>query len=54
MERASKHGWAVVARPRIDCPSSGGFLGHGTAKFRAVFPGDARNIRSVSNVVVLP
>jgi hypothetical protein len=43
-------GWAVIARPRLSASSrySVKLPGSGQVEFRTVFPGDSRNIRSVS------
>jgi hypothetical protein len=63
VQRRAGHSWKNAGRMEIAgrvvtggggrfCGSFFGVLGGG--EFRAVFPGDVRNIRSVSNVITLP
>jgi hypothetical protein len=56
VERLTNRGWKAIARPRLTRSSaSGGSVtvaaGSGTVVLRAVFPGDRRNIRSVSPAI---
>jgi hypothetical protein len=56
IEQRTKHGWKVIARPRLTRSSSSQgsvpvAIGSGTVNLRAVFPGDGRNARSISPVV---
>jgi hypothetical protein len=52
IEDKTASGWALIARPRVSPASTFSFRSaHG--EVRAVFQGDARNIRSVSNVIRL-
>ena len=64
LERRTAHGWVVMDREAIpgtvrhrdsitSCGQAGFFAISRPIELRAVFPGDARNIRSVSNIVVL-
>jgi hypothetical protein len=50
-EQHTTAGWRVIARPRLNRNSdySVRLPGRGEVDFRAVFPGDARNIRSISS-----
>lgn len=56
IERRTRQGWKVIARPRLTRSSSSNgsvpvAIGRGTFVLRAVFPGDGRNVRSVSPLV---
>ena len=52
IEDKAASGWAVIARPRVS-PASTFSFGPADGEVRAVFRGDRRNIRSVSQAVVL-
>lgn len=52
-EQHTKHGWKVIARPRLSRGSTYSLAlpGRGEVDFRAVFRGDKRNARTVSRAL---